>query len=98
MLDDDESGLQKLSSSEDELAILKNSRFLQGYLSFMKDLIRFRFSTLLAALGESLESFSSMLLFLLLAMEWSFPPSEPQGICSEQSTCRDDTPGFRQIC
>ena len=51
MLDDDESEFQKLSSSEDELAILKNSRFLQGYLSFMKGLIRFRFLALLAALG-----------------------------------------------
>ena len=42
---------KKSSSSEDELAILKNSRFLQGYLSFMKGLIRFRFFALLAALG-----------------------------------------------
>ena len=34
---------KKSSSSEDELAILKNSRFLQGYLSFMKGLIRLGF-------------------------------------------------------
>ena len=88
---------KKLSSSEDELAILKNSRFLQGYLSFMKGLIRFRFLALLAALEESLESSSSMPLFLLLAMEWNFSHLEPQEFVLNIKPCRDDTSGFRQI-
>ncbi|MEC7193148.1 MAG: efflux RND transporter permease subunit, partial [SAR324 cluster bacterium] len=70
---------KKLSSSEDELAILKNSRFLQGYLSFMKGLIRFRFLALLAALGGI---FGIIFIYATVSaprngMEF-FPPSEPQ--------------------
>ncbi|MGB0707792.1 MAG: efflux RND transporter permease subunit, partial [bacterium] len=70
---------KKSSSSEDELAILKNSRFLQGYLSFMKGLIRFRFLALLAALGGI---FGIIFIYATVSaprngMEF-FPPSEPQ--------------------
>ena len=70
---------KKLGSSEDELAILQNSKFLQRYLSFMKGLIRFRFLALLAALGGI---FGIIFIYATVSaprngMEF-FPPSEPQ--------------------
>lgn len=70
---------KKLGGSEDELAILQNSRFLQGYLNFIKGLIRFRFLALLAALGGI---FGIIFIYATVSaprngMEF-FPPSEPQ--------------------
>ena len=70
---------KKVGKSEDELAVLQNSNFLQGYLSFMKGLIRFRFIALLAALGGI---FGIIFIYATVSaprngMEF-FPPSEPQ--------------------
>ncbi|MEL0159442.1 MAG: efflux RND transporter permease subunit [Deltaproteobacteria bacterium] len=70
---------KKVGDSDDELAILQNSRFLQGYLGFMKGLIRFRFLALLAALGGI---FGIIFIYATVSaprngMEF-FPPSEPQ--------------------
>ncbi|MFZ8919515.1 MAG: efflux RND transporter permease subunit, partial [bacterium] len=70
---------KKLGGSDDELAILQNSKFLQGYLSFMKGLIRFRFLALLASLGGI---FGIIFIYATVSaprngMEF-FPPSEPQ--------------------
>ncbi len=70
---------KKVGDSDDELAILQNSGFLQGYLSFMKGLIRFRFLALLAALGGI---FGIIFIYATVSAPRNgmelFPPSEPQ--------------------